>query len=631
MADSASPRRQPPSPLVFSPETVLPPIPIKHSAQPAPSTSRSDTVSMPFVKRHVTRRLKNAKQECDKELQRVINFITTFFEEKLRETLDADQPQDDRDFRGRARDVTTRRGSDTLKEPFSFQPADLNALAGSDADVEGSSDGGYEAEMEYFRYGASRQRASLEESPAAQDSHKLTHGSPSLGLLTASTSSSPSSLRRQHTLPKDKQNLGNSPASETTSPKKPPPVVTSPPIAWSNSGGSTSALSRRLSRSIHIPVRPARSGQSSRSASRSRSPLPRPTHEELKHRRSSRILIDDPVDPIMSTLYEIIGLATDVIEMGVNHLIAQPKICEQFVQRIQNIGRAWDDHPDWHGRNWYVQVLLSIASLSRVVEWWEAERQFWNFDEKKEEEQDEPLIFVMKPAYESTGGKEGETPSAGTKDPYKLSADEDNKLRITRPPSLGKRQRNEAPKESAVSSTATTPQRPSLADKEDSSRTPSRFMDTTESARVLATERLRLQAEKAQNQNVVMELSLDGDHILWINYAWENVVGCVPSSYTTCWSYLRFLTPVLLFLVLVTPLLSSGQYDDYTERTLRNSKEPGYHICCLLPIGMSSAMPHSGCKKTILTPSKFGSSSRWNRTTTGITQSYAPWRAKACS
>ena len=228
----------------------------------------------------------------------------------------------------------------------------------------------------------------------------------------------------------------------------------------------------------------------------------------------------------MSTLYEIIGLATDVIEMSVNHLIAQPKICEHFVQRIQNIGRAWDEHPDWHGRNWYVQVLLSIASLSRVVEWWEAERQFWNFDER-EEEQDEPLIFVMKPAYESSGGKEGESIATDSKDSYKLSADEDSKLQMTRPPSLGKRQRGEVAKELGLSSTTTTPQRPSLADKEDS-RTPSKFVDTTESARVLATERLRLQAEKAQNQNVVMELGLDGDFILWINYAWENVVGCVP-------------------------------------------------------------------------------------------------------
>ena len=30
--------------------------------------------------------------------------------------------------------------------------------------------------------------------------------------------------------------------------------------------------------------------------------------------------------------------------------------------------KAWDNHPDWHGRNWYVQVLLAVASLSPVVE-----------------------------------------------------------------------------------------------------------------------------------------------------------------------------------------------------------------------------------------------------------------------
>ena len=165
MADSVSPpRRQPPSPLVFSPESVLPPIPIKHPVQPAPSSSRSDTVSMPFVKRHVTRRLKNAKQECDKELQRVINFITAFFEEKLRDTSELDQPQEDRDTRGRARDVSPRRGSDTLKEPFTFQPADLRNALTPDADADASSDGEYEAETEYPRHGASLQRACLKRS-----------------------------------------------------------------------------------------------------------------------------------------------------------------------------------------------------------------------------------------------------------------------------------------------------------------------------------------------------------------------------------------------------------------------------------------------------------------------------------
>lgn len=97
----------------------------------------------------------------------------------------------------------------------------------------------------------------------------------------------------------------------------------------------------------------------------------------------------------MTALYDLIAVATDITEMTINQLTAQPKICETFVERIQNIGKAWDRHPNWHGRNWYVQVLLAVASLSRVVEWWEAEKQFWNFDDN-EEEQDEPLAFVTK-------------------------------------------------------------------------------------------------------------------------------------------------------------------------------------------------------------------------------------------
>lgn len=83
MSDTALPRRQPPSPLIFSPETVLPPIPTTSNA--VSYGAAQNTVSMPFIKRHVTRRLKAAKQECDKDLQRVTNAITTFFEERLRE------------------------------------------------------------------------------------------------------------------------------------------------------------------------------------------------------------------------------------------------------------------------------------------------------------------------------------------------------------------------------------------------------------------------------------------------------------------------------------------------------------------------------------------------------------------
>ncbi|KAJ7178986.1 hypothetical protein C8R46DRAFT_1072093 [Mycena filopes] len=513
MADPA-PRRhiQPPSPLVFSPfapETV----------SSAPQTlaihgsSATNTVSMPFVRRHVTRRLKAAKSECDKDLQRITNNITVFFEERLRDG-DHETEREQRDRENPA-------------DPFVLNPADLRSALAD----ESSSDGGYEAEVEFSRH--SRQSAYLDDD---LNPRSLTHRSSSPALHPASNSSlSPGSLRRQSAAPWDKplpssvssSAVSSSPATSTILLPDAPTLTrksattTGAPTSWSTNQGLPS---RRLSRTIHIPNRQSLSGHSSRSTSRSRSPLPpMSSHTSFSdysapppnNRRSSRILVDDPVDPIMSALYDIIGVATDITEMSIQQLTAQPKVCESLVQRIQNIGKAWDEHPDWHGRNWYVQVLLAVASLSRVVEWWEAEKQFWNFDDN-DEELEEPLTFVTKPADEGIAPTPTVRRQEAQADAFKLSPEDEAKLKLSRPPSHAGRSRDKHPKDVPSSG----PVEP-----DSHSRGGSRINHNNESARVLATERLRLQAETAQNQNIVIELSLDGDHFIWINYAWRFVVS----------------------------------------------------------------------------------------------------------
>ena len=222
----------------------------------------------------------------------------------------------------------------------------------------------------------------------------------------------------------------------------------------------------------------------------------------------------------MTALYEIIGVATDVAETTIAQLTAQPKIMEDIVQRVQNIGKTWDDHPDWHGRNWYVQVLLAVASLSRVVEWWEAEKQFWNFDEN-EEEQDEPLMFVTKPA-EDTGLLPPESLHHVESELEGFRLDDDHRVRVPTPPTITRKPRDEHPKQVAHHHLGL----PEVG-KPAPPTSPSKTLEAVESARVLATERLRLQAETAQNQNIVVELSLDGDHFIWVNHAWRMVVGYV--------------------------------------------------------------------------------------------------------
>ncbi|KAJ7283941.1 hypothetical protein C8J57DRAFT_1171924 [Mycena rebaudengoi] len=514
-------RRQPPSPLVFSPETALSP-PQTHAVH---GSTSNNTV---FVRRHVSRRLKAAKSECDKDLLRITNNITVFFEDRLREgDHETEREQRERDQLG---------DPEPLRDPFVFYPADLRSALQAD---ESSSDGGYEAETEYSRHSRHSAYPDEESRPA----HTLTHWSSSPGLHAASSSSlSPGSLRRQAAPPWDRDRpiassvsssaVSSSPATSTILLPDAPPLTRKPasgaPTSWANQG----LPSRRLSRTIHIN-RPSLSGHSSRSTSRSRSPLPplsthnsfseysNPTPPPPNNRRSSRILVDDPVDPIMSALYDIIGVATDITEMSIPQLTAQPKVCESLVQRIQIIGKAWDEHPDWHGRNWYVQVLLAVASLSRVVEWWEAEKQFWNFDDN-DDELDEPLTFVTKPADDQLAGP---TPTIRRQEAevegFRLSAEDDAKLKLSRPPSHTRRSRDDHSKDFSA---------PPSNPPESHSRGGSRILHNNESARVLATERLRLQAETAQNQNIVIELSLDGDHFIWINYAWRFVVGTDPEE-----------------------------------------------------------------------------------------------------
>ncbi|KAI3475440.1 hypothetical protein L1887_63208 [Cichorium endivia] len=98
--------------------------------------------------------------------------------------------------------------------------------------------------------------------------------------------------------------------------------------------------------------------------------------------------------PWMQPLEELVAVAMDVLDVSINSLIVRPGSCSQLIARIQTIGRLWDVHPEWAGRGWFIQILLAVAGLSRVVEWWEAEKGFWNFND--EDEQDaEPIRFIL--------------------------------------------------------------------------------------------------------------------------------------------------------------------------------------------------------------------------------------------
>ncbi|KAG8691696.1 hypothetical protein FRC11_012447 [Ceratobasidium sp. 423] len=454
------------------------------SLPPTPSNTASSTpnpnanqISMPFIKRHIRRRLTNAKETCDKELAKVIHSITTYVEERLREPSEPDY------------------------ESYLHDLGNHGVLTNTDDESDDDHlDMGYR----------SRQ---------------------------VSASSSPNSLRRPLNLPRSIASTSSygdaSPSRKSSDPLTRQHMAPPPAPNWQQGP----PLSRRLSRSRphpgSLPIKPP-SNENSRSNSRSRSPLP-PAHEAqtvsssprtgTNSRRLSRMMdYESAVSPFMSTLHEMTAIATDVVDMSIAQLTSQPKTCTEIVQKVQTIGRAWDEHPDWHGRGWYVQLLLAVAGLSRVVEWWEAEKQFWNFDEDDESEM-EPMVFVMKPSSQPASANLSsarELPEVRSP----LSRTSSSATRGTPLDSAG-----------TVSGEVTSEGLPEnstlLAPEPSQSTEPEQVAQSdAEHAQENAqeTETLRIRAEEAQIMTIVLELALDGEELLWTNRSWSEIIGSNPED-----------------------------------------------------------------------------------------------------
>jgi serine/threonine-protein kinase RIM15 len=259
----------------------------------------------------------------------------------------------------------------------------------------------------------------------------------------------------------------------------------------------------RIARNFSLSLERTQSASSSRSTSRSRSPMPTSTRGLLT---SGHLNVEEAVEAdrqFLAALQELIVIATDLLEMSVNALVSRPTACSEIVQKLQKIGQNWDEHDDWPGRNWYVDILMAVANLSRVLEWWEAEKGFWNFDN---EDENEPIVFIMKP------------PNVKEESRF----DQDFKAALERPPrplSLSVPEPTSAVSlevpspDSAGQYTGKTAQAPK-------SETP-KAQDASD---------LRSLAEHAKSVNIVMELSLQGEEIQYINDAIMEVTGCVSIS-----------------------------------------------------------------------------------------------------
>ncbi|KAI8090062.1 uncharacterized protein BX664DRAFT_264234 [Halteromyces radiatus] len=78
--------------------------------------------------------------------------------------------------------------------------------------------------------------------------------------------------------------------------------------------------------------------------------------------------------PFILALQDLIGLAQNVLDTPLDIYLDNIGVCASVVSQIQIIGSRWDKHTEWPCREWYVRLLLCVAALNRVIEWWEAER-----------------------------------------------------------------------------------------------------------------------------------------------------------------------------------------------------------------------------------------------------------------
>ncbi len=537
---------------------------------------------MPYIKRHAVKRVKAAKDACNNELQKVIHSITLYFEERLgeREREEAEEQyhkaqlhqqqmrelhlQQERGYQQRQQQQQQQQQQHEQQPIAPHHPeasanvaelyAAIQELNKVNRDLDKPNRDHFEGE-EPGSAPLSRSNSVRTEPVVFSHSRQREYAIPfvlPLNILTlpsASNSSSP--LRKQLTLPPAKLSISHSspvPIPGDTSPRSKSSTQSVPPSSWagSQSTPASTPASRRLSRAVHSHMVPpaSHSTQSSRSTSRSRSPMPFSTAQNTPslsepiprgestssprnpNGRLSRHLdsTDAPVvDPFMTTLHDLIAVCTDIIEMSSSALTSRPGMGSDLVRKVQEVGRAWEDNLDWHGRTWYVTVLLAVASLSRVVEWFEAERQFWNFEDKDDEEV-EPLQFVLRPEYEEENGTE-----TALRSPAATKFEDDNLLRLTRPQVVERLSRDERVPQKDLRGPSLgllqQPQQQQQQQRKEERVEPSQVV--VETKRAQDAEDLRLKADKAKTSNILMELNLDGEHFLYINRTWFDVIGSV--------------------------------------------------------------------------------------------------------
>ncbi|KAI8879335.1 hypothetical protein K501DRAFT_287436, partial [Backusella circina FSU 941] len=205
--------------------------------------------------------------------------------------------------------------------------------------------------------------------------------------------------------------------------------------------------------------------------------------------------------PFILTLQDLITLAQNVMDTSLDEILETSGACADAVSRLQEIGSRWDDHPEWPCREWYVRLLLGIAALNRVVEWWGAERGFWNA---------------------SCGGS---TTAASSVPPSDTEQDDMESVS-----NLSKMDETDD-EHMSVDLDYSYHHGPSSIKKDAESvisRDP--MVDDEEILENVGSLQLQEEAERSQSSTIIAELSLSSTTVQYLSPVWFDVVGTDPQS-----------------------------------------------------------------------------------------------------
>ncbi|KDN52643.1 hypothetical protein K437DRAFT_266493 [Tilletiaria anomala UBC 951] len=446
----------------------------RHSVETPPTMSHSKDFTINYMRQQIRQRLALSKQTCDNELRKIVAAINRLVEEELQEARN-----DEAESQG---GLGLESG---VEEPN-------NAASYSQAPVQAT---------------PSRQSiAEPQHSSAIDDTNfdpdETAHA---IGLTPSETQTRPSVELAEYRL------------------AAPPQRAADAVKSYSSQGVLHRHPGLRSLRSAHARYNHSSSNSTSRSTSRSQSPMPAflsgavplADSPNLSPARRSRLLPAEDLSqaPYIPALQDIVTLAVEVIDTPISVLTQRSGMCSEIIANVQAVGRNWDDHPDWPGRNWYVELLLHIASLSRVVEWWVAEKANWqDVNDEDDNQEAHPVKFIL-------------GPQAQDMDPIV-----ENRSAAARAHSVASPAKADDARDSGVDSAPSGTNSPALlpVDKRvRRSRTNSHVVHPKDSKR--ATSAARTSA-KHDIPNVLMELALDGDQIIYLSPSWRHVIGSEPDE-----------------------------------------------------------------------------------------------------